>query len=50
MRISGLPTGATLLLGGVAVSQHAAGYYEVPFERINELKLLPPKTATSISI
>ncbi|HGK7313765.1 TPA: retention module-containing protein, partial [Aeromonas hydrophila subsp. hydrophila] len=45
VRISGLPTGATLLLGGVAVSQHAAGYYEVPFERINELKLLPPKNS-----
>ncbi|WP_421230162.1 retention module-containing protein [Aeromonas jandaei] len=45
VRISGLPTGATLLLGGVAVSQNAAGYYEVPFERINELKLLPPKNS-----
>ncbi|HHQ4508721.1 retention module-containing protein [Aeromonas hydrophila] len=45
VRISGLPVGATLLLGGVAVSQHAAGYYEVPFERINELKLLPPKNS-----
>lgn len=45
VRISGLPAGATLLLGGVAVSQHAAGYYEVPFERINELKLQPPKNS-----
>ncbi|MGL6265392.1 retention module-containing protein [Aeromonas jandaei] len=45
VRISGLPAGATLLLGGVAVSQNAAGYYEVPFERINELKLLPPKNS-----
>ncbi|WP_321150139.1 retention module-containing protein [Aeromonas jandaei] len=45
VRISGLPAGATLLLGGIAVSQNAAGYYEVPFERINELKLLPPKNS-----
>ncbi|HAU4928676.1 retention module-containing protein [Aeromonas hydrophila] len=45
VRISGLPAGATLLLRGVAVSQNAAGYYEVPFERINELKLLPPKNS-----
>ncbi|WP_421262162.1 retention module-containing protein [Aeromonas jandaei] len=45
VRISGLPAGATLLLGGVAVSQNAAGYYEVPFDRINELKLLPPKNS-----
>ncbi|QWL62712.1 retention module-containing protein [Aeromonas jandaei] len=45
VRISGLPAGATLLLGGVAVSQNDAGYYEVPFERINDLKLLPPKNS-----
>ncbi|MBL0597463.1 retention module-containing protein [Aeromonas jandaei] len=45
VRISGLPAGATLLLGGVAISQNAAGYYEVPFERINELKLLPLKNS-----
>ncbi|KIQ78354.1 T1SS-143 repeat domain-containing protein, partial [Aeromonas sp. L_1B5_3] len=45
VRISGLPAGAMLLLGGVAVSQNAAGYYEVPFERINELRLLPPKNS-----
>ncbi|WP_429023189.1 retention module-containing protein [Aeromonas allosaccharophila] len=45
VRISGLPAGATLLLGGVAVVQNAAGYYEVPFDRIGELKLQPPKNS-----
>ncbi|WP_148612192.1 T1SS-143 repeat domain-containing protein, partial [Aeromonas sobria] len=45
VRISGLPDGATLLLGGVAVAQNAAGYYEVPFDRIGELKLQPPKNS-----
>ncbi|MCX7130946.1 retention module-containing protein [Aeromonas sp.] len=45
VRISGLPAGATLLLGGVAVAQNAAGYYEVPFGRIGELKLEPPKNS-----
>ncbi len=43
VRISGLPAGATLLLGGVAVTLDANGYYEVPYDRINDLKLLPPK-------
>ncbi|MDX7813717.1 retention module-containing protein [Aeromonas caviae] len=43
VRISGLPAGATLLLGGVAVTQDANGYYEVPYARIGELKLQPPK-------
>ncbi|MCP1600872.1 T1SS-143 domain-containing protein [Aeromonas caviae] len=45
VRISGLPTGATLLLGGVAVNLDANGYYEVPYDRINDLKLLPPKNS-----
>ncbi len=45
VRISGLPTGATLLLGGVAVTLDANGYYEVPYDRINDLKLLPPKNS-----
>ncbi|MGN5288174.1 retention module-containing protein [Aeromonas sp. 11P] len=45
VRISGLPAGATLWLGSVAVSQNAAGYYEVPFDRIGELKLQPPKNS-----
>ena len=45
VRISGLPAGATLLLGGVAVTQDANGYYEVPYDRINDLKLLPPKNS-----
>ncbi|MFM5015586.1 retention module-containing protein [Aeromonas veronii] len=45
VRISGLPDGATLLLGGSAVAQNIAGYYEVPFERIGELKLQPPKNS-----
>ncbi|WP_456305330.1 hypothetical protein [Aeromonas ichthyocola] len=45
VRISGLPAGATLLLGGVAVTLDANGYYEVPFDRINELKLQPPKNS-----
>lgn len=45
VRISGLPVGATLLLGGVAVAWNAAGYYEVPYNRIGELKLQPPKNS-----
>lgn len=45
VRISGLPDGATLLLGGSAVAQNAAGYYEVPYARIAELKLQPPKNS-----
>ena len=45
VRISGLPAGATLLLGGVAVTQDANGYYEVPYDRINDLKLRPPKNS-----
>ncbi|MFB2854206.1 T1SS-143 repeat domain-containing protein [Aeromonas allosaccharophila] len=45
VRISGLPAGATLLLGDAAVAQNAAGYYEVPFDRIGELKLQPPKNS-----
>ncbi|QCG48532.1 retention module-containing protein [Aeromonas schubertii] len=45
VRISGLPTGATLLLGGVAVTLDANGYYEVPYDRINDLKLQPPKNS-----
>ncbi|MFM5246214.1 T1SS-143 repeat domain-containing protein, partial [Aeromonas caviae] len=45
VRISGLPAGATLLLGGVAVTLDANGYYEVPYGRINDLKLLPPKNS-----
>lgn len=45
VRISGLPAGASLLLGGLAVTQNAAGYYEVPYARIAELKLLPPKNS-----
>lgn len=45
VRISGLPDGATLLLGGSAVAQSIAGYYEVPFDRIGELKLQPPKNS-----
>ncbi|MGL6533339.1 retention module-containing protein [Aeromonas caviae] len=45
VRISGLPAGATLLLGGVAVTLDANGYYEVPYDRINDLKLLPPKNS-----
>ncbi|HHP5358783.1 TPA: retention module-containing protein [Aeromonas veronii] len=45
VRISGLPDGATLLLGGSAVAQNIAGYYEVPFDRIGELKLQPPKNS-----
>ncbi|ATL95103.1 type I secretion protein [Aeromonas sp. CU5] len=45
VRISGLPAGATLLLGGVAVAWNAAGYYEVPYNRIGELKLQPPKNS-----
>ncbi|MFM5030484.1 retention module-containing protein [Aeromonas rivipollensis] len=43
VRISGLPAGATLWLGGVAVTLDAKGYYEVPYARIGELKLEPPK-------
>ncbi|MNG82362.1 Poly(beta-D-mannuronate) C5 epimerase 1 [compost metagenome] len=45
VRIEGLPAGATLLLGGVVVSQDAKGYYEVPYDRIGELKLQPPKNS-----
>ncbi|AYK17969.1 retention module-containing protein [Aeromonas veronii] len=45
VRINGLPDGATLLLGGSAVAQNIAGYYEVPFDRIGELKLQPPKNS-----
>ncbi|WP_303843358.1 retention module-containing protein [Aeromonas sobria] len=45
VRISGLPAGATLLLGGVAVAWNAAGYYEVPYNRIGDLKLQPPKNS-----
>ena len=45
VRISGLPAGATLWLGNVAVSLNAAGYYEVPYDRIGELKLQPPKNS-----
>ncbi|MGU5595543.1 retention module-containing protein [Aeromonas sanarellii] len=45
VRISGLPAGATLLLGGVAVTLDANGYYEVPYDSINDLKLLPPKNS-----
>ncbi|MFQ2737281.1 retention module-containing protein [Aeromonas caviae] len=45
VRISGLPAGATLLLGGVAVTLDANGYYELPYDRINDLKLLPPKNS-----
>ncbi|HEA3086317.1 TPA: retention module-containing protein [Aeromonas dhakensis] len=45
VRIGGLPAGATLWLGGVAVTLDANGYYEVPFDRINDLKLLPPKNS-----
>lgn len=45
VRISGLPDGATLLLGGSAVAQNIAGYYEVPVDRIGELKLQPPKNS-----
>ena len=48
VRISGLPAGATCCWA-VAVTLDANGYYEVPYDRINDL-LLPPKTATSISI
>ncbi|XEI31382.1 retention module-containing protein [Aeromonas veronii] len=44
VRISGLPDGATLLIGGVAVPE-TKGYYEVPYDRINELKLQPPKNS-----
>ncbi|WP_394293672.1 retention module-containing protein [Aeromonas rivipollensis] len=43
VRISGLPAGAALWLGGVAVTLDANGYYEVPYARIGELKLEPPK-------
>ncbi|MDX7920566.1 retention module-containing protein [Aeromonas media] len=43
VRISGLPAGATLWLGGVAVTPDSNGYYEVPYARIGELKLEPPK-------
>ncbi|MFM5589097.1 retention module-containing protein [Aeromonas rivipollensis] len=43
VRISGLPAGATLWLGSVAVTPDANGYYEVPYARIGELKLEPPK-------
>ncbi|MCE9953577.1 type I secretion C-terminal target domain-containing protein [Aeromonas allosaccharophila] len=45
VRISGLPAGAILWLGSVAVSQNAAGYYEVPYDRIGDLKLEPPKNS-----
>ncbi|WP_421228201.1 retention module-containing protein [Aeromonas enteropelogenes] len=45
VRISGLPAGATLLLGGVAVTLDANGYYEVPYGRIGELQLQPPKNS-----
>ena len=45
VRISGLPAGATLLLGGVAVAMDANGYYEVPYDRINELQMQPPKNS-----
>ncbi|UAK70719.1 retention module-containing protein [Aeromonas enteropelogenes] len=45
VRISGLPAGATLLLGGVAVTLDANGYYEVPYGRLGELQLQPPKNS-----
>ncbi|MEZ6965417.1 retention module-containing protein [Aeromonas sp. S9(2024)] len=45
VRISGLPAGATLLLGGVAVTLDANGYYEVPYGQIGELQLQPPKNS-----
>jgi hypothetical protein len=45
VRIGGLPAGATLLLGGKPVSQNAAGDYEVPYDRIGELQLEPPKNS-----
>ncbi|TNJ04639.1 retention module-containing protein [Aeromonas veronii] len=45
VRISGLPADATLLLGGSAVAQNIDGYYEVPVDRIGELKLQPPKNS-----
>ncbi|MEH8121467.1 retention module-containing protein [Aeromonas veronii] len=45
VRISGLPAGAILWLGSVAVAQNAAGYYEVPYDRIGDLKLEPPKNS-----
>ncbi|MGY3868677.1 retention module-containing protein [Aeromonas crassostreae] len=45
VRISGLPAGATLWLGGVAVAQDGNGYYEVPYDRIGELRLEPPKNS-----
>ncbi|HHQ4480059.1 TPA: retention module-containing protein [Aeromonas veronii] len=45
VRISGLPDGATLLLGGSVVAQNIVGYYEVPVDRIGELKLQPPKNS-----
>ncbi|MGY6036812.1 retention module-containing protein [Aeromonas sp. AE23HZ002T15] len=45
VRISGLPAGATLLLGGVAVVIDANGYYEVPYDRIGELQMQPPKNS-----
>ena len=41
VRISGLPAGATLLLGGVVVTLDAKGYYEVPYDQIGNLKLQP---------
>ncbi|MEG0009603.1 MAG: type I secretion C-terminal target domain-containing protein, partial [Aeromonas sp.] len=43
IQIEGLPAGATLLLGGVAVAMDAKGYYEVPYDRIGELQLQPSK-------
>ncbi|MFQ2588868.1 retention module-containing protein [Aeromonas caviae] len=43
VRISGLPAGATLLLGGVPVAMDANGYYEVSYDRISKLQLQPPK-------
>ncbi|MFQ2537945.1 retention module-containing protein [Aeromonas caviae] len=43
VRISGLPAGATLLLGGVPVAMDANGYYEVSYDCISKLQLQPPK-------
>ncbi|WP_368177911.1 retention module-containing protein [Aeromonas sp. R7-1] len=42
VRISGLPAGATLWLGAEQVNA-TNGYYEVPYARIHELQLQPPK-------
>ncbi|WP_349917947.1 retention module-containing protein [Aeromonas veronii] len=44
VRISGLPAGATLWLGTEQVNA-TNGYYEVPYDRINELQLQPPKNS-----